>query len=238
MITRTIQLYVTQLREKRPDGSFAIAPDQSALWDTLTRMPYAPVPKGRIRPAGPDVGEAVRISASKGRLGGWFYRTKFSDFPLVADAQDHESPLNLPAGKGLRYVTHFRWWDLPKLGIKGAPARHEGLLAAEFNVEAPRISSLQTYVQDVFGSRWQLVVDPLIRPDFFEQLKREPFVKMVRVRVPRDSAAESNEGIDALDISDAIDGVEELQLAPSSTSKKLLLDCANSSSRNQMRAFQ
>lgn len=213
-IARTVQLYVTQLKDVQDDGRAAIAQDQAAHWKALRGMAYRALPEGRIRQVQPEVGEAVRVTTlAAGKLSGWFYRTKFTDFPLVADERDNELPLELPDGKGLRFVTHFRWWDLGTTGIGGARARREGLLAAEFNLEGPRIGSLETYLQEVFGGRWRLDIRPLIRPDFFDELRRNPFVKLLRVRVPNANAPDlAQDGIDALDIASDVQGVEDLQL--------------------------
>jgi hypothetical protein len=196
---RAIFFFTTQLfdRNKKPVA------DQGEFLKALSRLPLVaestPPERHRTRTIDKHVFEALEVSPARdGSFEGRFFRTRESDLPTLGamrrDAADQVLPL--PPGYGLRHSAHFVWIDLARLPeFRGHPARQEGLIVAEFNRDAPRLSSVGQYVYDIFDGAYRLSVQPLVRDDVFETLRRRGnLVKSTTVRMPFERAKDGGLG--------------------------------------------
>lgn len=186
VVRRNLLFFTTQLRDPKTKKLVA---DPAAAWKALKKMPYKSSTKvhGRSREIGNGTFEAVDVwnLDSRNTVEGRVYRTKMSDLPTVG-IDDVDRLLELPDGGGLRYSTHFVWWDLSTQNEKfGVPQRKEGLLVAEFNKDAPRATALENYVYTVLGGKYVLDVQPIAHVDAFTELaKHQNLVKSLTIRVP------------------------------------------------------
>lgn len=116
-------------------------------------------------------------------LEGAFWFDKHDHFPDVGDGPASE-PLDTQ-GKPLRYPTHFVWWDLTGYReMRGVPRKLAGgLLAMEFNIDAPRVGGFSQFIYEKSGQALRVDIVPVVEPGALDRLKQTRVIKSFRVKV-------------------------------------------------------
>lgn len=119
---------------------------------------------------------------------GEFGVTKFRDFPSVQGSAEQPTGLQLKDDEGLRFPSHFAWWDLTHLSPAPSVPKPDpcGVLLWEHNQAAPRIATMASYLNMLFYGQLYIHFEPLIDADVWDELvERAPHVAAVKVEVAK-----------------------------------------------------
>lgn len=183
-IKRRFRVFVW--RARGTDG--APLPDQGELLRHLQAVPYTS-PNGSHRriPANGNYQAVQVIHCWKHAVFGVMRREVHFDLPQKIDAQEKPQGLGLQSDEGLDYSAHFGWWDLSHLpAVPGVASTGPcGLLIWENNRSAASVHAFEEYLNRWLSPVAGLTIEPFIDRHVWEQLKREPTVGAISMRVSR-----------------------------------------------------